>query len=129
MGEVISRPARIETLDAIDFVGRPAANPNGLLSAGDGPEDKPADAPTENAEGDGNDADADDDTFDYLGVLAKKGAQYIAGFCANTRSQDFAKMRAKLTGLCADGYVRRGEAGLYSITPRGNVRYAYGRKK
>ena len=41
-GNITGMAARLQGLEAVDFVGNPAANPNGLLSARRGPVESPA---------------------------------------------------------------------------------------
>lgn len=119
-GNVISRPARLEDLDGIDFVGKPAANPNGLLSAG-------PDVVAEQPAVDGGDeqpplnSDDADETM-YLKALSHYGVMGTSGFAVHF-PHTANRMKATCNRLIAQGCATCNR-GRYRITNRGRVRAA-----
>lgn len=121
-GTVLSRPARLSTLDAIDFVDVPAANPRGLLAAGwqdPNPKDQAvAPIPVSTPEWPVN-------AGDYLTKMVKDGPQTLGGI-ASQFSGRLEAMRAACSWLCSNGFaeVVPGNNPAWKATPKGTSKAA-----
>lgn len=139
-GNVVKCPARMEELEAIDFVGTPAANPRGLLSAKGTTFDPQPPSGTPNASGwqDPNPKDqgrapvpANTAEFPhdvrgaYLREIVQHGPLSIGGLAARFTGR-LEQMRATADWLVSHGYAERvnGRVPTYKATPSGITRMA-----
>lgn len=125
-------PARLYELTAIDFVGKPAANPAGLLSAAatfdprppsghaDTPgwqDPKPADQAKSPIPA-GTPEFPMDVRGDYLRAISKHGPMPFSGLAAHFSGR-LEAMRAGADWLVSHGYAKKSTKGLYEATPAG----------
>ena len=133
LGGVTGRPARLRSLEAIDFVGQPASNPKGLLSAqcfSPQPPDGGDGTPHAAGWSDANPRDmaqaplpisTPDDLppvmRQYLAAIAKGGPLTLGGLACRFSGR-LEQMRANAEWLCAAGYCQATPKG-YAATARG----------
>ena len=134
-GNPISLPARLTSLMAIDFVGVPAANPQGLLSANvggtpdssgwsdPGPRDLAKAPPVTSALTAGVDL-AKDARGQYLRALVEHGGPMHWGSIAARCGGRLEAARAGADWLVAHQLATKTDQGVYSATPAGATKAA-----